>query len=480
MTRRVGLVVGLVAASALVWLPSGLHAIDGAGSRPAKAAAVAAVMAIWWLFDALPMAVTACMPLLLFPLLGVFGDGLLFNLGHAAAPYVDGYIFLFVGGMVLGAALESCGLHRRVALHIMRVVGTQPSQLLLGMLCSTAAVSMWISNTATAVMMLPIAMALLAQLEAHSGGVRLQRFGASLMLTVAWGANLGGIGTKIGTGTNSIFCGYAARVLHQDIGFGQFILLAFPFVVLMVPLAWGVLWWHARGDVKTQRGGADLIAAELLALGAVTPRERVVGVVFALAALGWVSGDVLKDLVAPWVPALWEGYRFQGKHLEAAVALLAGAACLVTRQVNWAELKRVPWGTLLLLGGSFAMASGLEHSGFSGWLSAQAKGIRDLPVWLQHGATAFATIGLSAVASNTATINVMLTVLPPNIPLLLTATFAASCDFALPAGTPPNAMVFGSGRIQLPVMMRVGVVLDVLAALVLLFFGATWIAWLGS
>ena len=109
----------------------------------------------------------------------------------------------------------------------------------------------------------------------------------------------------------------------------------------------------------------------------------------------------------PWVPALWEGFRFQGKHLEAAVALLAGAACLVTRQVNWAELKRVPWGTLLLLGGSFAMAAGLEHSGFSGWLSAQAKGIRDLPVWLQHGAPAFATIGLSAVASNTATINVM-------------------------------------------------------------------------
>lgn len=283
MVARVGLVLGVVAAAALLWVPNGLHHVAGMGDRPARAAAIAAIMAIWWLFDALPMAVTACVPLVLAPLLGVFGPELSQNVLSVSGPYVDAYIFLFVGGMVLGAALEACGLHRRVALHIMRVVGTRPSQLLLGMLVATAAVSLWISNTATAVMMLPIAMAVLAQVEQQLGGHRLERYGAALMLTVAYGSNLGGIGTKIGTGTNSIFCGYAARVLHVDLGFAQYVLLALPFVLVMVPLAWLVLWRFARVDVPQAAPASSVVADALAALGPMGRRERQVAVIFLLA-----------------------------------------------------------------------------------------------------------------------------------------------------------------------------------------------------
>ncbi|HYO70815.1 MAG TPA: SLC13 family permease, partial [Archangium sp.] len=193
---RVRLLAGPLAATALLLIPSGLHAVPGMGHRPAAAAAVAAWMALWWFTEAVPMAWTALLPLVLFPALGVFDTGSLpASVGRAALPYVDPYIFLFLGGMALDAALEQWHLHRRIALLIMRAIGTAPQRLLLGMLVATASVSLWISNTATAVMMVPIGMALIAQLEAGEGR-RLEHFGAALMLGVAYAANVGGIGTK--------------------------------------------------------------------------------------------------------------------------------------------------------------------------------------------------------------------------------------------------------------------------------------------
>ncbi|MBI5495940.1 MAG: DASS family sodium-coupled anion symporter [Deltaproteobacteria bacterium] len=478
MWRRAGLLLGVVACAALCVLPNPLRDIPGAGDRPARAAGVALLMALWWLTDALPIGVTACVPLVAFPLLGVFGGGFVNGMAGAAAPYVDAYIFLFLGGMVLGAAMEETGLHRRVALQIMTAVGTDPPRLLLGMLLATAMVSLWISNTATAVMMCPIALALVRQLEAQAGGGRLQAYGGSIMLAVAYGANVGGIGTKIGTGTNSIFCGYASRVLHRDIGFFEYVAAALPFVLLLLPVCWLFLWLSGRRDAPRSGTGRDTLRAALTALGPMGRGERQVALVFSVAAVAWMLGDVLKDVIAPHVPAPWPGFRFQGKHYEATVAMLAGATVLALGRVSWPTLKRVPWDTLLLLGGSFAMAAGLETSGFSTWLAGQLRGLQDQPVAVQYGVVALSTVALSAVASNTATINVMLNVLPPSLPLLFSATVAASCDFALPAGTPPNAIVFGSGYVRLPVMMRTGALLDVVAALLVAVYAATWVSWI--
>ncbi len=474
-TRLIGLFAGPLAAALLLLIPSGLHQIPGMGYRPAAAAAVAAWMALWWFTEAIPMAWTSLLPVVLFPMMGVYGTGSVpGDVARSAAPFVDPYIFLFMGGMALGAGLEQWGLHRRIALLIMRAIGTGPQRLLLGMIVATTVVSLWISNTATAVMMVPIGMALMTQLELTEGR-RLQHFGAALMLAVAYGSNVGGIGTKIGTPTNSVFAGVVSRRFGTEVGFLEYMVAAMPFVILFVPLIWWVLWRLGRRDQLGPGQGGEVIRQELHKLGSLSAGERTVGLVFLAAAVLWIAGDPLRGWLAPHVATAFGGFKLAGKHYEAGVALLATGTLLVLGRLSLAALRRVPWDTLLLLGGGFALAAGIEASGLSNWLSLQLSGLEGLSPIAQHATVATTTILLSAIASNTATVNVMLNVLPASRPLLAVSTFASSCDFALPAGTPPNAIVFGSGYVRLPVMMRVGVTLDLLAAGLLALYGMTWV-----
>lgn len=465
--RRVGLVAGPLLAALVYALPSGLHELPGLASRPAAAAAVALWMAVWWFSEAVPIGLTACLPLALYPALVVAPGGRAESLTLAAAGFTDAYIFLFFGGMTIGAAMEQWRLHRRIALNIMRLVGTEPRRLLLGVLIAAEAVSLWISNTATAVMMVPIGVALVTELEAREGK-RLAGYGAALMLAVAYGANVGGIGTKIGTPTNSIFAGFATDRLGVELSFLTFMAVGLPFVALFTPVIWWLLWRLARRDALGRGQAGEVIDRELAALGPMSKQEKAVTLVFTAAALLWIFTDVVRPLLAPLVP---EGFRFAGKHYEASVALLAALTLALWGKVSLAQLRRVRWDALLLLGGSFALASGLEASGLSTWVGGKIQGLSELPLLGQYALTAGATVILSAIASNTATLNVMLNLLPRSLPLLATSAMAASCDFALPAGTPPNAIVFGSGRVRLPVMMKTGVVLDALAVLLLSVWG---------
>lgn len=476
--RPWGVAAGLVAFALVALVPSELHQVPGYGSRPAYAAAVALLMAVWWFTEALPIAWTALAPLVLYPLLGVFGAGFAGEAAGAAEPYADAYIFLFLGGMAIGAAMEQCGLHRRLALHVLRAVGTSPARLLAGIILATAGASLWLSNTATAVMMVPIAMALLAQLRAGAGGAPLTRYGAAVMLSIAYAANVGGIGTKIGTGTNSIFAGFAAEKLGRDLGFLHFMGVGLPFVVLFLPVVWLVLWRLGRRDAPARGDGREVIERELAALGRASRRERQVGAVFLAAATLWMAGDLLRPLVGAFVAREFDGFRVLPKHYEAGVAMLAGLVLLLGGALGRAGLRRIPWSTLVLLGGSFALAAGIEGSGLSLWLSENLRAVAELPPWGQVALAAGATVGLSAVASNTATINVMLQVLPRDLAVLASSALAASCDFMLPAGTPPNAIVFGSGWIRLPVMMRTGFVLDVAAVLLVTAYGTVYLRWL--
>ncbi len=470
--RPLPLGVGLLLAAAIALLPSPLHRIEGFGDRPALAAAVSFLMAAWWFTDALPMGWTACLPLLLFPLLNVFGAPLPQAVTRSAAPYLDAYIFMFFGGMVVGTAMELWGLHRRIALHIMRAVGTTPRRLLFGVLVSTAAISMWISNTATAVMMLPIGMALIAQLEHAEGGTRLPNFGAAVMLSIAFGANLGGIGTKIGTPTNSVFLGFLSQELGMEISFLKYAALSMPFVALMLPLAWWVLWQLGKRDRLAHPQGREVLDRELTAMGPLVGRERQVAVVFAVTALLWILADPLRSATGKDLSSLL-GFKLAGKHYEAGIALLAAGVIAVLGAVNLQAIRRLPWSTLLLMGGSFAMAEGISGSGLAEWMALQLSSLSQLSLFAQIGLAAAASVGLSAVASNTATINVMLNVLPRSLPVLFGSTIAASCDFALPAGTPPNAIVFGSGYIRLRTMMKVGGLMDLIAVVAITLY----IAW---
>jgi solute carrier family 13 (sodium-dependent dicarboxylate transporter), member 2/3/5 len=476
----VGLVAGLAAFAVLLLVDSPLQQYGDYGARPARAAAVVACMALWWLTEALPIHWTACLPLVAFPLLGVFGPGLGANVAASVLPYVDPYIFLFAGGMAIAAAMQQHGLHRRIALSIMAAIGAEPRRLLAGVLVATAVVSMWISNTATATMMFPIGMALIAQLERHQGR-RLTHYGMAVMLAIAYAANVGGIATKIGTAPNAQFSGFVER-LGVEVSFLQFMAVGLPFVALFLPVVWLALWVVARREGLTGDLGSGLLRHELASLGAMGRGERLVTAVFAAAATAWILARPLTRALEGPLPGIGSA------KVEGTIAMIAALLLMVSRAhgapvLRAASLRRVPWSTLLLLGGGFAMAAGVQGSGLSGWLAGQLVAARELAPAAQLLLASLATVGLSAVASNTATIAIMLVVLHDAVPgpllptVLFTATLAASCDFALPAGTPPNAIVFGSGYVSIPRMFRTGVVLDLLAALLAAAWCGLVVSW---
>jgi len=467
--KLAGLAAGLAAFALLAGLDSPLKHDPAYGARPAYAAAGAALMATWWLTEAIPIYWTACVPLVLFPLFGVFGEH---NVRQAVLPYVDPYIFLFAGGMGIAAAMQQWDLHRRIALTIMDRIGSDPRHLLAGVLAATAFISLWISNTATAAMMMPIGLALIAQIEAHGGGRRLASYGMAIMLAIAYGSNVGGIGTKIGTAPNAMFSGFMERQ-GVSISFLQFLVVGLPFVLLFLPVVWWVLWRIGRKDGLSGEIGAEAVTGELVRLGPVRRPERIVLGVFLAAAGLWICSKWITAFVKPRITF----HEIGSAHVEGGVAMLAALVLLLWRTqgrqvLGFRALARVPWETLLLLGGGFAMASAIQESGLSAWLGGQLMAVRGLPPLAQVVLASLAVVGLSAVASNTATIAVMLPVLrdavsPEILPVVLfTATIACSCDFALPAGTPPNAIVFGSGYVTIPRMARTGVLLDLAAAIV--------------
>jgi sodium-dependent dicarboxylate transporter 2/3/5 len=468
--RLAAIAAGIAAATALLALDSPLHADPVLGSRPALAAAVTALMAIWWLTDAIPMVWVACIPLAVYPLAHVREGGFATNLLGALLPYFDPYIFLFLGGMAIAAAMQQWNLHRRIALGIMRAIGTDPPRLLAGFLVATAFVSLWISNTATAVMMYPIGLAVISQLESRSGR-RLVHYGAAIMLGIAYAANVGGIGTKIGTAPNALFASFMAQ-RGTEIGFLAYLAIGIPFVALFLPLVWLALWREGRRDALAHEQGTAAVREESERLGRMARGERVVLAVFVGACALWVAGRPLTQALATLFPGLALG----SAHVEAAISMLAALVLLGwpvggTRALAVSSLRLVPYGTLVLLGGSLSMAAGIEASGLGRWLATALAGVHELALPLQVAGASLVTVGLSAVASNVATMAIMLPVLAGAVTpghvntVLFAATIASSCDFALPAGTPPNAIVFGSGYVTIPRMARIGIRLDLAAAL---------------
>jgi sodium-dependent dicarboxylate transporter 2/3/5 len=444
--------------------------------RAARTAAIALAMAVWWLTEAMPIHWTASVPIVAFPAAGVFGRGLSGDVAAAVLPYFDPYNFLFAGGMAIAAAIEQQHLHRRIALSVMNGVGTDPRRLLAGTLLATAFVSLWISNTATAALMLPIGLALIAQLEAREGR-RLGRYGMALMLAIAWGANLGGIGTKIGTAPNAQLAGFLARE-GTVVSFLAFSAIGLPFVAMALPAAWGLLWRLGRGD-RPATDAREVVRGELAALGRPGGGERAVAAVFLVTAGLWIASRPLTAWIAGFAAGVSAAEVEGGIAVAAALVLLALPAPGGGRLLSARSLRRVPWETLLLLGGGFALAAAVQSSGLAAWMAERMAGIATLPPTGQLAVAAIATVALSAVASNTATTAVMLVVLAEaaapalRVPVLFAATVSASCDFALPAGTPPNAIVFGSGYVRIPVMARYGAVLDLACALL----AALWCGW---
>ena len=471
--QRLGLLVGGVMFSLLIVIP----APPGLSIEGWRTAAVAVLMAIWWMTEAIPIPATAILPLGLFPMLGVL------DAESASAPYGNELIFLFMGGFLLARTMEKWGLHKRIALAIISSVGTAPHRLILGFMLATAFLSMWISNTAAAAMMLPIAVAV-GEMFRPQDQKDSYNFGVALMLGVAYAASIGGVSTLIGTPPNAVLAGAARELLGVEIGFVQWMGVGVPVALVMLPLTWIVLTrvLYPPGDLSGD--GTEIIEGERRALGAPSKGERVIGVVFTLTALAWLlrSEKTIGGLTIPGLQTLAPNLR------DSTIAMIAAAALFVLPvdwkkgvfTLDWKTARRIRWEVLVLFGGGLSLARAMDQSGLAAWIGGGVGSLHALPVFVIVAVCVTLVIFLTELTSNVATTSMAMPVLAGAAggfsmePLLLmtTAALAASMAFMLPVATPPNAIVFGSGYITIPQMSRVGLVLNLCAIVLIVGLGS--------
>jgi sodium-dependent dicarboxylate transporter 2/3/5 len=467
--RRVGLAAGAALFAGMLLLP----APAGLGDAGWRTAAVGVLLAVWWMSEALPIPATSLLPILVFPLLGVA------PVGAAAAPYAHELIFLFLGGFLIARAIERWGLHRRIALAVVERVGTRPSRLVAGFMIASAFLSLWISNTATTMLMLPIALSLVALL-AGPGGVAEEdrrRFALVLLLGIAYACSIGGMGTLIGTPGNALLAAFVADAYGRPIAFVEWMMVGLPIVVVGLPLvhlALTRLVFPLR--LAEIPGGRAFLAAERSALGPMGTAEKRVAAVFAATAVAWVA----RPLLAAVLPGLTD----TGVALAGALALFllpaGGGGGEGRALLDWESARDLPWGVLLLFGGGLSLAQAVRDTGLAEWIGGLLAGAAVLPAPLLLVLVLAVILLLTELTSNTATVAAFLPVLASlaaatgqePIALLAGATLAASGAFMLPVATPPNAIVFGSGHVSIPQMARAGCVLNLL--FVLLVAAASW------
>ncbi len=467
-----GAIVGIVLLAGFLFMPA-------PSDIPVKAwhvAGVALLMAVWWISEALPIPATALVPLVAFPLLGVA------TMRQTAAPYADPIIFLFLGGFIIGTAMQRWALHKRIGLRAIVLVGLSPRRLIGGFLLSTALLSMWISNSATAIMMLPVAISVLALLDSNARADPTSRKNLSivLMLAVAYGASIGGLGTLIGTPPNALLAAYLSREHGIVIGFAQWMVLGIPLVVLMLAGAWAVLTrLHPIGAMFGDDAG-DVVETELRQLGAMTPAETRVAYIFVLTALAWMT----RPLYASFIPGIADSVIAIAGAL--ALFLLPSGMPEQSRLLGWDDLKALPWGVLILFGGGLSLADAISGSGLASWLGDALGGLSAWPPLLIVAVATAAMIFLTELTSNTASAATFLPIggaiavgigLDPAI-LTVPLALAASCAFMLPVATPPNAIVFASGRLEIMQMVRAGIWVNVLGTVLIVAISYPIAGWL--
>jgi len=424
-------------------------------------------VAIWWIFEVLPISVTALLPLVLFPLSGAL------DISKTASSYGHKYIFLYLGGFVLAIAIERWNLHRRIALTIINLMGAGISRIILGFMVATAVLSMWISNTATSVMMLPIGMAIVQQLKDNPATEENETllFGKSLMLAIAYAASIGGVATLIGTPPNLVLAGVLEEIYGIELSFVEWMKFGLPISLIMLTACW---WYLTRIAFKFEKsefpGGRAEIKRLLKELGPVKYEEKVVLVVFIATALLWILRSLI---LTRFLPALD----------DTIIALVAAIVLFMLpnkdqsrKLVTWEEVVKLPWGIILLFGGGLTLASGFQASGLAEWIATQLTLLQGVSLVLLLLIIIAAVNFLTEITSNLATTAMLLPVLAPMAyslgvhpyTLLVAATVAASCAFMLPVATPPNAVVFGSGYLRIPDMVGKGIWMNLFSIVLVL------------
>ena len=425
-------------------------------------------MGTWWISEAVAIEATALLPIVLFTLLGIT------PLSSAAAPYASDIVFLFLGSFILAAAIQRWEVDQRIAWSAARLTGTRQGHIIGGMMAATAFLRMWVSNTVTAAMMLPIAMAIISVSDAPPGDSE-NGFAIALLLAMAYAASLGGIGTLIGSPPNGIAVRFILQTYGHTFSFVDWLAVGLPVMLVMLPLTWFMLFriLFRLHQQTVPRAGA-LAALELKRLGLLSRGVRATITVFAVTVLLWI--------VRPWLNTLnlgghapLAGLSDAGIAVGAALTLFLIPAGGGRRIMEWDCAGRLPWGVLILFGGGLSLAATIEANGAAQFIASNAANLGALPVVAVVLLVVVATVFLSEFTSNTAQVAIMLPILAALAPwlgidpllLILPCTLAASCAFMIPVGTPPNAMIFGTGLITVPRMCKTGLWLNLLAILVI-------------
>jgi sodium-dependent dicarboxylate transporter 2/3/5 len=472
--RRRSWSIGLIAAVAMLAV-----SFVSENPKPWRALAVLMVMGIWWISEAIPLGITALLPIAAFPVLGIA------NVSTVCREYAHPLIFLFLSGFLLADAMSTWGLDRRIAIRVVTWVGPRASRLVLGVMLATAFISLWVNNTASAAMMLPVGLALAARAapvpaardEPASVMHRHSPFATALMLGIAYAASIGGVGSLIGTAPNLILAAQVEKLTEFRLSFASWLPIGLPVAsITLIATWWWITRWVAPPEFVELPGGQGALESERRALGAWTPALTRTAVIVVVTALLWTSREF-------WEPLLLgaRGTLEDGAIGVAAVLIMFCCPSEETKQptlLTIDALARVPWETLLLFGGGLALAKGMEDSGLSAALASSAQLLAGIPWPLFLLLVCALTVLLTEFASNTATAAMLLPLMPevargcgvPPEQLMIPVGLAASMGFMLPAGTPPNAMVYGTGLVPIRRMMRAGVAVDLISILVIALF----------
>lgn len=436
-----------------------------------KVAAIAVLMITWWVSEAMPMPVVALLPLILFPLMGIA------KIDEAAAPYANPIIFLFLGGFMIGLAIEKWNLHKRIAMNIVRITGTSGDRIVLGFIIATGFLSMWLSNTATTMMMFPIAMSVIKVMEDnHKGPGNLQNLSVCLMMAIAYASNLGGLATIIGTPPNVAYVAFLEKHNHYTFDFRQWMMVCTPLAwILLFSLYFVMVKVLYPNRIPFDGVAKQIIKGELQKMGKLSAPEKRVLFVFVLTAVLWITRDLLNNMQTL-------------VKLDDTMIAVFGAILLFVipshshegeskQLLEWSDTTHMAWGILLLFGGGITLAAQLEKAGLIQLLGQWIAGFSSGGFWLVF-IVAIVSIFISEVMSNIAQVIVFAPVIAGisealhmnPLQLGMAMTLGASCAGMLPMGTPPNAIVFASHRLKLKHMVTTGFVMNMLSAVLISLF----------
>ncbi|EMG36136.1 anion transporter [Desulfocurvibacter africanus PCS] len=474
--RRIGFILGPILFIAMLLLP----VPEGMKPEAWKVAAITVLMAVWWITEAIPIPATSLLPIVLFPALGIMKSA------QATIPYADHLIFLFMGGFFIAVTMERWNLHRRIAIHTIRLVGTSPSRMTLGFMLATGFLSMWISNTATAMMMVPIGLAVVMQATGLTSDQMRERvggssgeinFGKGLMLGIAYAASIGGVATIIGTPPNVIMVGMISKLYGQTISFAEWMMYGVPLSAIMLAITWFLLTkvLFKTGDLELG-GGAAIIEKELRDLGPMKKEEKYIVYVGLVVSLMWI----FQALIVKYL-----GFKMIA---DATIGILGALAMFAIPSdfkkgeflLNWKTAVKIPWDVILLFGGGLAIANGFAKTDLAVWIAQQLTLLDGLSMLSFVAIVVTMTIFLTEVTSNTATATLLIPIMGASAVALgvhpyatiVGAVVAASYAFMLPVATPPNAVIFGTGCVTIPQMAKAGVWLNIIGIILITGFTA--------